>query len=78
MLLLLVAAIFVVLIVFSMPIVFALGVSAVAGLWIGNGLGASGLTIAPNAGRLLAGLVLGRTPDIDLAPYDPRRPAAMA
>ncbi|SKA06845.1 TRAP transporter, DctM subunit [Enhydrobacter aerosaccus] len=36
MLLLLVAAIFVVLIVFSMPIVFALGVSAVAGLWIGG------------------------------------------
>lgn len=36
MLLLIVAAIFVVLIVFSMPIVFALGVSAVAGLWIGG------------------------------------------
>ena len=36
MLLLLVAAIFVVLIVFSMPIVFALGVSAVAGLWLGG------------------------------------------
>jgi C4-dicarboxylate transporter, DctM subunit len=36
MFLLLVAAIFVVLIVFSMPIVFALGVSAAAGLWIGG------------------------------------------
>ena len=36
MLLVLVAAIFVVLIVFSMPIVFALGVAAVAGLWIGG------------------------------------------
>src|SRR5271154_4417930 len=36
MLLLYVAAIFVVLIVFSMPIVFALGVSGVAGLWIGG------------------------------------------
>jgi C4-dicarboxylate transporter, DctM subunit len=36
MILLLVAVIFVVLIVFSMPIVFALGVSGVAGLWIGG------------------------------------------
>src|SRR5690349_14688852 len=36
MLLLLVAAIFIVLIVFSMPIVFALGVSAVVGLWVGG------------------------------------------
>ena len=36
MLLLIVAAIFVVLIVFSMPIVFALGVAGVAGLWIGG------------------------------------------
>ena len=36
MLLVLVAAIFVVLIVFSMPIVFALGVAAVAGLWMGG------------------------------------------
>ena len=36
MLLLLVAAIFIVLILFSMPIVFALGVSAMAGLFIGG------------------------------------------
>jgi len=36
MLLLIVAAIFVVLILFSMPIVFALGVAGVAGLWIGG------------------------------------------
>jgi len=36
MLLLIVAAIFLVLIVFSMPIVFALGVAGVAGLWIGG------------------------------------------
>ncbi len=36
MLLLVVAAIFVVLIVFSMPIVFALGVSGLAGLWLGG------------------------------------------
>ena len=36
MLLLFVAVLFVVLIVFSMPIVFALGVSGVAGLWLGG------------------------------------------
>ena len=36
MILLLVAAIFVVLIVFSMPIVFALGVAGTAGLFIGG------------------------------------------
>jgi C4-dicarboxylate transporter DctM subunit len=36
MILLLVAAIFIVLIIFSMPIVFALGVAGVAGLWIGG------------------------------------------
>ena len=36
MLLLIVAAVFVVLIVFSMPIVFALGVSGVVGLWVGG------------------------------------------
>ncbi|MDB5488484.1 MAG: transporter, DctM subunit, partial [Reyranella sp.] len=36
MLLITVAAIFVVLILFSMPIVFALGVSGVAGLWLGG------------------------------------------
>src|SRR4029453_4343212 len=36
MLLIPVAAIFIVLILFSMPIVFALGVSGVAGLWLGG------------------------------------------
>ena len=36
MILLVAAAIFIVLILFSMPIVFALGVSAVAGLWLGG------------------------------------------
>jgi D-amino-acid dehydrogenase len=41
----------------------------IAGLLIGNGLGASGLTLGPYAGRLLAKLALGRTPEIDLRPY---------
>jgi D-amino-acid dehydrogenase len=43
------------------------------GLAIGNGLGASGLTIGPYAGKLLADVVLGRKTEIDLAPFDPLR-----
>jgi D-amino-acid dehydrogenase len=46
------------------------------GLIVGNGLGASGLTTGPVAGRLLAQLALGEAPDLDLAPYDPLRPTA--
>ena len=45
----------------------------VAGLVIGNGLGAAGLTIGPFAGRLLADVALGRAPELDLAPFDPLR-----
>jgi D-amino-acid dehydrogenase len=41
----------------------------IEGLLIGNGLGPSGLTIGPYAGRLLAQLALGRTPEVDLGPY---------
>jgi len=48
-------------------------VAGVAGLLVGNGLGASGLTIGPYAGRLLADATLGRMPELDLAPYDPLR-----
>jgi D-amino-acid dehydrogenase len=47
--------------------------SAVAGLVIGNGLGAAGLTIGPFAGRLLADVALGRAPALNLAPFDPLR-----
>jgi D-amino-acid dehydrogenase len=46
------------------------------GLIVGNGLGASGLTTGPVAGRLLAQLALDEAPDLDLAPYDPLRPTA--
>ncbi len=45
----------------------------IKGLVIGNGLGPSGLTVGPFAGRLLAQVALGQTPDLDLAPYDPLR-----
>jgi D-amino-acid dehydrogenase len=54
-------------------------VAGLDGLVVGNGLGASGLTIGPFAGRLLAQLVLGEAPELDLAAYDPMRlPASTA
>ena len=49
------------------------------GLAVGNGLGAAGLTIGPFAGRLLADLVTGQGPLLDLAPFKPvRRNEAVA
>jgi D-amino-acid dehydrogenase len=48
-------------------------VAGLGGLVVGNGLGPSGLTIGPYAGRLLARAVLGEPPDLDLTPYDPLR-----
>jgi glycine/D-amino acid oxidase-like deaminating enzyme len=43
------------------------------GLWVAAGHEGLGVTTAPGTGRLLADLVLGRTPALDPAPYDPRR-----
>ncbi len=43
------------------------------GLFVGNGLGPSGLTLGPYAGRLLADAVLGRAGEIGLGAYDPLR-----
>ncbi|HWX48018.1 MAG TPA: FAD-binding oxidoreductase [Roseomonas sp.] len=48
-------------------------VPGIEGLVIGNGLGASGLTIGPYAGRLLAQHLLRGEAEISLAPYDPLR-----
>jgi len=48
-------------------------VAGMDGLVIGNGMGPSGLTIGPFAGRLLAQVALGQRPDLPLAPYDPLR-----
>jgi D-amino-acid dehydrogenase len=42
-------------------------------LFVGNGLGAAGLTIGPFAGKLLADLALGRETAMDLRPFDPVR-----
>jgi D-amino-acid dehydrogenase len=46
------------------------------GLLIGNGLGSSGLTIGPLAGKLIAAEALRQTTEIDLAPYAPFAQAA--
>jgi D-amino-acid dehydrogenase len=46
-------------------------VGDVEGLAVGTGLGASGLTMGPFAGRLLADLVAGQPGVIDLEPFDP-------
>ena len=43
------------------------------GLVIANGLGPSGLTISPFAGRIAARLALGEAPGLDLSPFDPLR-----
>lgn len=43
------------------------------GLWIAAGHEGLGVTTAPGTARLLADLVLGRTPAIDPLPFDPRR-----
>jgi D-amino-acid dehydrogenase len=48
-------------------------IRGVAGLLIGNGLGAAGLTIGPFAGQLLADLALGHKLPLDIAPFDPMR-----
>jgi hypothetical protein len=51
-------------------------IAGLDGLVIGNGLGPSGLANGPFAGRLLAQLVLGEAPELDLAAYDSLRDAA--
>jgi len=53
-------------------------IATLQGLVIGNGLGPSGLTIGPYAGRLLAQVVLSEAPELDLAAYDPLRLTAGA
>jgi D-amino-acid dehydrogenase len=50
-------------------------VRGIEGLAAGTGLGAAGLTIGPFAGRLLAELVTGQAPSLDLRAFDPMRHA---
>jgi glycine/D-amino acid oxidase-like deaminating enzyme len=49
-------------------------VSALPGLFVGSGL-AYGATVGPGSARVLADLVLGRPPQLDLAPFRYDRPA---
>jgi D-amino-acid dehydrogenase len=48
-------------------------VPGVAGAWLGLGHHHIGLTGGPKTGRLLAQLISGKSPNIDLAPYAPSR-----
>ena len=53
-------------------------VRGVENLLIGNGLGASGLTMGPYCGAQLARAALGQATDVVFADFDPLRPAAQA
>ena len=46
-------------------------VPGIEGLILGNGLAATGLTIGPYCGRLVADLALGRESEMDLTPFAP-------
>lgn len=48
-------------------------VPGVDGLSVGNGLGAGGISIGPYAGKLLCDVVMGRTPELPVEAYTPRR-----
>jgi D-amino-acid dehydrogenase len=52
-------------------------VRGIDNLLIGNGLGASGLTMGPYCGAQLAHAAVGRATDIAFADFDPLRPAAL-
>jgi D-amino-acid dehydrogenase len=49
------------------------GATRVDGLWLHTGHGQLGWTVCAGSGRVLADLMLGRTPGIDPAPYAPAR-----
>jgi D-amino-acid dehydrogenase len=49
------------------------GVRGIDGLFIANGLGASGLTMGPYGGALLADAILGRQTEMPIGSFDPLR-----
>ncbi len=55
----------------DMPILGA--VPGVPNLHVATGHGANGLLLGPLSGKLVADVVLGRVPEVDLAPYSPGR-----
>jgi D-amino-acid dehydrogenase len=48
-------------------------VAGAPGVVVATGFGPTGLTMGPYASAVAADLALGRTPEIDLSPYDPSR-----
>jgi D-amino-acid dehydrogenase len=55
----------------SIPVIGA--APKIEGAWFGFGHHHVGLTGGPKTGRLLAQLISGQRPNIDLAPYAPAR-----
>ena len=55
----------------SVPLIGA--VPGMAGAYTGFGHDHVGLTAGPKTGRILAQLIAGKTPNIDLTPYAPER-----
>ncbi|WP_296765615.1 FAD-binding oxidoreductase [Sediminimonas sp.] len=55
----------------SLPLIGA--VPGLAGAWAGFGHQHVGLTAGPATGRLLAQMIAGQRPNVDVAPYDPGR-----
>jgi D-amino-acid dehydrogenase len=51
-------------------------VAGAPGVIVATGFGPSGLTMGPYASAVVADLLLGRTPELDLTPYDPSRTVA--
>jgi glycine/D-amino acid oxidase-like deaminating enzyme len=49
---------------------------AVPGLWVATGHEGAGIALGPITGRVLAQALTGKTPALDLAPFDPDRFAA--
>jgi D-amino-acid dehydrogenase len=55
----------------DLPVLGAL--PGVPGVFVATGHGANGLLLGPVSGALVADLVCGRDPNVDLAPFDPAR-----
>jgi D-amino-acid dehydrogenase len=51
----------------------AIGASGVPGVWVNTGHGSSGWALACGSARLLADLVSGRTPALDISRFSPQR-----
>jgi D-amino-acid dehydrogenase len=45
----------------------------IANVFVATGHGADGLLLGPVSGRLVAALVQGKDPDLDLGPFSPAR-----